>query len=327
LSREKSVALKPKRLPPAVCTPILPSVSTKAQPVRYYDRRARRVAEEAVYGEGWLRFSYGNPVGRLATGALVRRAWFSALFGAWMNTRASARNIPGFVARYGIDMTRFETPEAGWGSFNEFFSRKIKPEAHRVAPGDDTVVLPADGRHLAYPDGADLSGLVVKGRPFTLAELLGDAVLAQRFEGGALVVSRLCPTDYHRFHFPLAGTPGKTVRLPGPLDSVSPIAIRAGARCLCANKRELTLLETPRAGAVALVEVGAACVGRIEQTFRPDEPVAKGAEKGYFLFGGSTVVTVFEPGRVALDYDLVQETAAGMESYDRMGASLGKIVS
>jgi phosphatidylserine decarboxylase len=298
--------------------------SAKATPVRYYDRYQRRIVKEAIYGEAWLRFVYGNPLGRLANAAVVRRAWFSALFGAWMNTRSSARKIPAFVEKYGIDLAQFEVPEAGWRSFNEFFSRRVKPEARPLASDPRAVIFPADGRHLVYPDGADLSGLVIKGRPFTLSELLGGEQAAL-FEGGAMVVSRLCPTDYHRFHFPLEGVPSAARRIGGPLDSVSPVAIAAGARCLCANKRELTFLDTPNAGRVALVEVGAACVGRIVQTFEPGRMVDRGAPKGMFLFGGSTVISVFGPGRVEFSPDLVAHSSEGLETYARMGDVMGRV--
>ena len=294
-------------------------------PVCYYDRYQKRVVEEAIYGEKWLRWAYANPLGRLATWAIIRRAWFSVIVGARMNSSASAKRIPDFIRQYSIDMSQFEIPESGWGSFNDFFIRRVKASARPIDADSNSIILPADGRHIAYPDGADLKKLVVKGRPFTLEELLGNKELAQHFEGGTLVVSRLCPTDYHRFHFPLAGTPSPSKTLDGPLDSVSPVAICEGARSLCANKRELTLLDTPAAGRVAIVEVGAACVGRIVQTYRADKPVKKGDEKGYFLFGGSTVISVFERGRVELAADIVEQSANGIETYARMGDVLGHV--
>jgi phosphatidylserine decarboxylase len=240
-----------------------------------------------------------------------------------MDTRLSSRRVDGFIREFGIDMGQFITPQEGWRSFNDFFSRALAPGAR---PVESDLVLPADGRHSAYPDGADLSGLVVKGRPFTLEELFADRELARRFEGGALVVSRLCPTDYHRFHFPASGMPSGVQKLRGPLDSVSPVAIRAGARSLCANRRELTMLKTARFGTVAIIEVGASCVGRIVQTFRPGGVVEAGAQKGYFQFGASTAITVFEPGRVTLCEDLVRNTAEGFETYARMGGRMGRAV-
>lgn len=295
--------------------------------VRYYDRYAHSIVEEAIYGDRWLRWTYGSPLGRAASWMALRRVWFSVLVGVWMNTPFSARRIPAFIRSYGIDMTQFVTPKKGWHNFNEFFTRPLTPGARTTDPDPCRVILPADGRHLAYPDGSDLSHLVVKGRPFTLAELLGDEALAQRFKGGSLLISRLCPTDYHRFHFPVAGTPGRTRRLPGPLDSVSPVALKAGARSLCANKRELTLLDSPQAGLMALVDVGAACVGRIVQTFTHGQPVGKGAEKGFFLFGGSTVITLFEPNRIEFDADLLEHSAQGIETYARMGDSMGLLLA
>ncbi|HNX03908.1 MAG TPA: phosphatidylserine decarboxylase [Opitutales bacterium] len=301
-------------------------MSQSTDKVQYFDRYQGRVVEEAVYGEAWLRFVYGNPLGRMTRFAAVKRAWFSLLFGLWMDSKWSAGWIGSFVRKYDIDLTQFEPPQSGeWKNFNEFFARRITPGARPVDADPRAVVFPADGRHTVYPDGADLSGLVVKGRAFSLSELLGGAETAQRFEGGALVVSRLCPTDYHRFHFPVAGTPSASIRLPGPLDSVSPVAIAAGARSLVANKRELTLLDTEKAGKVALVEVGAACVGKIVQNYAPNRPVAKGAEKGRFLFGGSTVISVFEPGRIVFAEDLLANSAKGIETYARMGDRLGTL--
>jgi len=288
-----------------------------------FDRHLKTISEEAIFGERWLRMVYGCKPGRISSGVVLGKAWFSIICGSWMNTRFSARKIPAFVSRYSIDMGEFETPAGGWRSFNEFFARKLRDGARPVVADENAIVLPADGRHSAYPDGADLSGLVVKGRPFTLSELFGGEDAARPFQGGALVVSRLCPTDYHRFHFPLAGIPAGAKLVRGRYDSVSPVAIRAGARSLCENKRMITILRTQSCGDVALIEVGAACVGRIEQTFTPEVPVKKGDEKGYFLFGGSTVITVFQKGRAILSEDLVRQTGTGIETYAKMGGEMG----
>jgi phosphatidylserine decarboxylase len=300
---------------------------SKHPSVLVFDRQTGITSPEAIYGERWLRLTYGTFPGKAAAYAAFGRAWFSILFGAWMNTRFSARKIPSFISRFSIKMEEFEVPVGGWKSFNEFFSRKLRPGTRPVDAERNSIVLPADGRHSAYPDGADLSGLVVKGRPFTLAELFGSEALARPFQGGALVVSRLCPTDYHRFHFPLSGIPANAVPIRGRYDSVSPVAIRAGARSLCENRRTITILHTQSCGDVALIEVGAACVGRIEQTFTPDTPVEKGDEKGLFLFGGSTVITVFGKGRAVLAEDLVNNTASGVETYAKMGGVMGRIAS
>jgi len=164
----------------------------------------------------------------------------------------------------------------------------------------------------------------VKGAKFSLPELLGDSALAAKFFGGAMLISRLCPVDYHRFHFPVGGTPRDARRINGWLYSVSPVALRRNLRTLVENKREITLIESPEFGTVAMVEVGATNVGSIRQAFVPDRPVAKGDEKGFFAFGGSCVITLFERGRMRFDADVMASNSDFIECYARMGDRLGE---
>jgi len=137
------------------------------------------------------------------------------------------------------------------------------------------------------------------------------------------VLSRLCPVDYHRFHFPANGTPGTPRLINGSLWSVNPIALRRNLAYLWENKRMVTILETPRFGRVVLMEIGATNVGSINQTYSPGQPVQRGDEKGFFAFGGSATATIFEPGRVKLAEDLVEQTSLGRELYARMGTKMG----
>ncbi len=149
------------------------------------------------------------------------------------------------------------------------------------------------------------------------------AGLARRFAGGSMLISRLCPSDYHRFHFPVGGIPSETWLLNGWLYSVSPIALRRNLRYLIENKRMVTLVESPVFGTVAQIEVGATNVGTIRQFFESGRPVQKGEEKGLFAFGGSCVITLFERGRITFDADLVESSARQIEVYARMGERLG----
>ncbi|MEI6106442.1 MAG: phosphatidylserine decarboxylase, partial [Opitutae bacterium] len=155
---------------------------------------------------------------------------------------------------------------------------------------------------------------------------LGDPGLAADFAGGSLLISRLCPVDYHRFHYPVGGTPGEPRLINGWLYSVSPIALRQNLAYLWENKRMVTLVESPVFGRVAVCEIGATMVGSILQTFLPGRAVAKGEEKGLFKFGGSCVVTLFQRGRIQLDADLVTHSAEGREVYAKMGDRLGTAV-
>ncbi len=290
-----------------------------AAPINFFNRPSHRTETEAVYGEGFLRFTYESPLGALPLHALVKRAAFSSWYGRRMDSPASRAKIAPFLATYGVDISEFADAPDSFRTFNEFFYRKLKPQARPITPGEDVITLPADGRHLVLPDIAHCADFFIKGTRFNLAALLRDVTLAERFAHGSMLISRLCPVDYHRFHFPCTGTPGAPRLINGPLYSVSPIALRRRASIHWENKREVTLLRTQNLGDVLLLEVGATCVGSIVQTYTQGAAVEKGAEKGYFRFGGSCFITIFEPGKIQFSDDLIENSRAGREVYARMG--------
>ncbi len=294
-----------------------------ATPIQFFHRYTRTMEVEKIYGEGWLRFAYENPAGRFFVWLLARRAFFSQWYGHRMNRKSSALRVLPFISRYDLDVDEFAKSPFDYKTFNEFFYRALKPEARPIAEGDNVAVFPADGRHLVFPDVAAVPGFYVKGMKFTPAELLGDAVLAEGFAGGAMVISRLCPVDYHRFHFPVSGVPAEARLINGWLYSVSPVALRVRLRYLIENKRAITLLENEVFGRLAVVEVGATNVGSIRQAFVPGRAVRKGDEKGLFAFGGSCVITLFARGRIRFDADLVAQSVEHRETYARMGDRMG----
>ncbi len=311
-----------------------------AEPIRFFNRYKKTVETEKIFGEKWLRMAYESPIGRSFVWLLARRTLFSWYYGYKMNKRVSALRILPFIAEYDIDVDEFAKSAFDYKTFNEFFYRALKPEVRPIAAGERVAVFPADGRHLVFADVANAPGFYVKGATFTLAALFDEedslrtarrAVptgdhgrpLAEKFAGGAMVISRLCPVDYHRFHFPVGGTPGESKAINGWLYSVSPVALRRNLRYLVQNKRVLTLIESPVFGTVAMLEVGATNVGSIRQAFVPGRAVAKGGEKGLFAFGGSCVITVFQRGKIRFDADLLVPGGECMEVYARMGDRLG----
>ena len=294
-----------------------------AESIRFYNRYTQATETEQVYGEKWLRWTYETGLGRFSVAALIKRALFSHWYGWRMDRLASAQKVLPFIADYNLDTTDFARAPGEFKSFNEFFYRGLKPSARPIAAGDDTAVFAADGRHLAFPNVDTADGFYVKGMKFTFAELFGDEVLAREFAGGAMGISRLCPVDYHRVDFPVAGVPSEPKLINGSLFSVSPIALRRNVGYLVQNKRALTLIEGTRFGRVAMFEVGATCVGTIINGYAAGQPVAKGAEKGYFTFGGSCVITVFQKGRIRFEDDVVTQSARQIETYARMGDRLG----
>ncbi len=303
-----------------------------AEPIRYYHRAKKTVETEQVYGGRWLRWTYGSGFGRLALAAVVKRAWFSRYYGWQMSRPFSATRVLPFIVDYDLDVDEFAKKPFAYRSFNEFFFRALKPGARPIAKGPSTgsgqvdrvAALPADGRHLAFQNVDVADGFYAKGQRFDLKSLLGDEALAGEFAGGAMLISRLCPVDYHRFHFPVAGTPGEPRLINGWLYSVSPVALRQNLACLWENKRMVTLVESPVFGRVAMVEIGATMVGSILQTFMAGRAVAKGDEKGLFKFGGSCVVTLFQAGRMKFDADLLERGANQTEVYAKMGERMGE---
>jgi len=298
----------------------LPFTAVTVDSIRYYNRHTGTHETEEIYGEGFLRWAYGNPLGNLSLHAFVKRPAFSKWYGWRMSKPESAQRVLPFIAKYGLNPDDFAETPRSFRSFNEFFFRKLKTAARPIDAAP--VVFPADGRHLGFPDISAIDSFFVKGQRFDLAGLLDNAALAAKYAKGSLVLSRLCPVDYHRFHFPAAGTPSETRLINGPLFSVSPIALARNLSYLWTNKRTLTELKTEDFGTILLLEIGATCVGTIQQTFTPGQPVAKGAEKGYFAFGGSSTITIFEPGAVTLATDLLEHSARQTELYARVGSAL-----
>lgn len=288
--------------------------------VRYRDRASGAIVAERVFGERALRFLYeGGLRGTLARTAL-RRPLASKLYGLVQRSAFLTRSkVEKFAADVGIDPREAEKPLSEYRSIDDFFSRRLKAEARPIDETPGHLISPADARVLVAPR---LEGelLPVKGARITLDELVGDAALAKRYRGGSAVIFRLAVADYHRFHFPDTGRATEWRELGRALDSVHPIALASGARSF-ANKRHVSELESDHFERLLLVEVGALCVGDIVQTYSPG-PVRKGVEKGYFRFGGSTVVLVAEPGALQIDEDLVKTTEQGLETLVRMGTRI-----
>lgn len=298
----------------------------------YLDRATKKIVQENVYGKGSIKAFYGD----LAYSRFLRRfllpwitnhSFISKFYGFLQKTTFSKRKIKPFIEQFEIDSSAFLDPVESFSCFNDFFIRKLKPEARPIAPGKDVAILPADGRYLVYPHIDKADGFLVKGKKFSLEAFLQSGELAEKYSKGSMVIARLCPTDYHRFHFPCNSLPTDVTPINGALHSVNPLALRKKIEIFSENKRVLTFLRTNHFGEVLFMEVGATCVGSIHQTFTPLEPYAKGDEKGYFSFGGSSLVLLFEPGTIQFDQDLIDASAERLEVKALMGETIGRSLS
>ena len=288
------------------------------QLVTFFNRYSQKMETEAIYGESYLKFIYGNPLGKLALWAAVKRSFFSKWYGSRMSAQSSAKKISPFVSDYNLDSSQFVDSLENFKSFNDFFSRKLKSSSRPIHGTDNQLIFPADGRHIVVNDLSQEQAIWAKGQSFNLKKLLGSAERAERYKHGSVLISRLCPTDYHRFHFPCSGIISESELMNGYLYSVNPIALMRNISYLWQNKRSITELNSDNFGKLCLLEVGATCVGGIIQTYDQGN-VRKGEEKGYFRFGGSMTMIFIEPGVVTFSDDLLEQSKNGIELYALMG--------
>ena len=290
--------------------------------IKFIDRKTGELRREAPPAEGLLHFLYDNTFGKTAILPIAKRKFISAIYGKRMDSPSSVNRIQTFVSQLGIDMTESKKSVAEFKSFNDFFYRELLPEARPIQEG---FISPGDGRLLAFERVSDVNTFFVKGRQFTLAEFLGDEALAAAYQDATLLILRLAPNDYHRFHLPWDGVPSDIRKINGSYYSVSPYALAGNfTRVFCENKREFCLLKTKEKGNVLLAPIGATMVGGIVETYQPEQRVDKGAEMGYFKFGGSTVLILVDSDKIKIDPDILHNTRSKLETYVKMGERIGQ---
>ncbi len=284
-------------------------------PVKYVDRTTGEVKTEKIEGGGWLKWLYYNPVGEMSLRGIVKRKLISEWYGKLMDKPSSAEKIMPFAEKYGIDLSI--TEKQHFDSFNDFFTRKLKPDARPVNIDSAVVISPADGKIFVF-ENIGKKDFYVKGYRFDMYEFLEDSLLATNYMNGTMLIIRLAPFDYHRYHFPVDGTIVQKKKITGDYFSVSPLALRKIAKIFCMNKREYTVIDTKEFGKMVMCEVGATMVGSIIDTYKSDT-IKKGEEKGYFKFGGSTVVLLFKKGIISIDDDLLENSFRNLETTVQMG--------
>lgn len=272
-------------------------------------------------GEGYLKFLYHNPFGKLALHLLVKRKIVSEIYGRMMNASNSVKKIPEFVQELNIDMNEALKSVNEYQSFNDFFFRKLKPEARPIAEG---LVSPADAKLIAFESIDEVNTFFVKGQKFTLGSFLRDEELAHKYKHSSMFIFRLAPNDYHRYHFPFEGFASQSTHLAGSYFSVSPYAIEnIFSTIFYENKKSLLTLSTEDKGDILLIPVGATMVGSIFETYTPNTLVKKGEEMGYFAFGGSTIVMLIDKDKVVIDQDILNNTRKKIETAVKMGEHIG----
>ncbi|KAI0148730.1 phosphatidylserine decarboxylase-domain-containing protein [Xylariaceae sp. FL1272] len=240
---------------------------------------------------------------------------------------ASKAQIEGFVDFHKLDMSEVLLSVDQFKNFNEFFYRALKPDARPCSAPDNPhiIVSPADCRSVVFNTIDAATSIWIKGREFSISRLLGDAYPedAKRYENGSLGIFRLAPQDYHRFHIPVDGILRKPKLIEGEYYTVNPMAIRSALDVYGENIRVICPIDTEHHGRVMVICVGAMMVGSTVITRNEGDHVKRAEELGYFKFGGSTIVVLFEPGKMVYDEDLVDNSNSAIETLIRAGMSVG----
>ena len=291
--------------------------------IKYYNRKQNKYEIEKVAGEKYLNWSYSSPSGKGLVELLLKKRLFSKLYGYYCDTKISSKKIKDFIKSFDIDMSMYTKTSNEYSSFNDFFIRTLSPNARIISKNKDVLISPCDGKISAY-ENINLHNLVqIKGFTYSLKELLQDDKICDLYNGGTCLIFRLCPTDYHRFHFIDDGVCTETTKITGHYYSVNPIALKSVNKLFCQNKREWSVFNSDNFGDVIYIEVGATCVGSIIQSYKSDLKISKGDEKGYFKFGGSTVILFLKKDSVEIHEDLINQTALGFETSVLMGEEIG----
>ena len=230
------------------------------------------------------------------------------------------------MEEFGVDLGEF-LPEAGrersdpYSSFNHFFIRRFQHGRRPFVDGNNLAAF-AEGRYIGHDRVDDSLVLPVKGTNLNPTKLLGRTKWEATFRDGPLLIARLCPVDYHRFHFPDDGQLVDHYTVAGRLHSVNPWALEKKSDIFFTNERHISILETRHFGKLASIEIGALCVGHIVQS-APSNEFKRGEEKGYFLFGASSIILLGEKGKWYPSEDITQHTERSMETYIRLGDRVG----
>lgn len=264
-----------------------------------------------------LQFLYHTVPGRIVLKGLTRPG-LSKACGSFLDSDISHFLIRPFVENNNIDVSEYELDDIH--SFNDFFSRKIKPGKRPVDMDSDHMIAPCDGL-LSVWEIAEDTVIPVKQSHYTVTSLLRNERLAQHYRDGYCFVFRLCVNHYHRYCYVDSGRKSKNVFLPGILHTVRPVALRT-CPVFTENSREYTLIKTPSFGTVVQMEVGAMLVGRIVN-YEEEAQVVRGDEKGMFQYGGSTIIVLVAKDKVQVRGDLLKNAQFGVETAVKMGELIG----
>lgn len=266
-----------------------------------------------------LSFLYNTYVGRIILKPLVKSKFISALTGKFMDSSISKFMIKPFIKSHNIKMEEYITKK--YNSFNDFFIRNIKKEARLINGNKNALIAPCDSKLTCYKITKDLK-FNVKNSTYSVSSLINDENVANAFIGGYALVFRLSPEDYHHYLFCDDGIIINNYKIDGKYHSVNPI-VYDNYKVFRENTRECTLVKTNNFKNIMYVEVGALLVGKI-CNIKKQGKFKKGEEKGYFMYGGSTVILLIQKDALLIDDEIIKNSNKNIETYVKCGKKIGE---
>ncbi len=279
--------------------------------MKIVDRKTKK--ERTLEYSGSVKFLYTSILGRIILKFITCR-FVSKIVGKYMNSKLSIRRINKTIKANNIDMNLYEKKE--YTSFNDFFIRKKKnidfdlKKEHFISPADSKLLVIKLNKEASFD---------IKGSVYTLKNIVKED-LTTKYANGYALIFRLEVSDYHRFHFIDDGKLGEYKYIKGGLNTVQPIAYNK--KIFHTNSREYVTLYTKNFGEIIEVDVGALCVGKITNN-KDIKEFEKGDEKGYFEFGGSTIILFVSDKIIKIDDDILLNSTLGKETVVSCGEKIG----
>ncbi len=290
----------------------------KKNNVFFFDQNGKLVKEK-IEKKTFLSFIYKNRVGCFFR-RILNKPFVSKINGFIQNRFFSKYKIQSFIKKHNIDALEFEKNIDEFKSFNDFFTRKLKPGCRAIdQKNNSSIISPADSKLFVVPEISSNLKFFVKGCEFCLEKFLNDKKLAREYESGSLLVFRLAPYDYHRFHFPFNCLPSESRIVNGLYDSVNPLIFNQNIKPLTENERQIIMLKSDIFSDVLMVIIGAMLVGKIKLTYKPNKEQQKGGECGFFEFGASSIVLLFKKDEIKIEPKFIQNSLHGFETAVKMG--------
>lgn len=286
---------------------------------KVYKRETKEIIEEKDPASGGANFLYNKLFGRIILKVATKR-FVSKIGGFYMNRKISRKHINNFIKDNDIDMSEY--PKTEYKSFNEFFSRSIKEGKRTFSKNKKDFCAPCDSKITIYKIDNE-SKFEIKGKTYSTETILKDSELAKKYNNGYFCVFRLSVNDYHRYAYIDDGTMLKRKEINGVFHTVGPVAFDR-FKVYQENQREYEILKTENFGEIIQMEIGALMVGKIKNYKK--NKFKRGEEKGYFLFGGSTVVIMVKENVIKIDEDILKNSKNKIETKVKQGERVGSKV-